>query len=192
MIDLLKGRIYELSPTKTKVLVGSVGYSVNISLQTSTDLKPFWEEKRSVTLEIYHKITEANQTLYGFFTRREREAFRLLIKTQGVGGSTALAVLSTFSVEELANIVNTKDVKTLTSAKGIGAKTAQKILMEMEGRFDDYKEGVVTSIPLLDEEAAKALVTLGVCTGIKEARKKVAMCDSSLSTEEIIKKCLKK
>ncbi|MBR4037068.1 MAG: Holliday junction branch migration protein RuvA, partial [Tidjanibacter sp.] len=124
MYDYLRGLIAELTPTYAVVECGGVGYLVSISLQTYTAL----EGRGEALVYVHHIVREDAQQLYGFADRTERELFRLLIGVSGVGGGTARVILSTYTPSELATIISTENAVLLKNVKGLGLKTAQKII----------------------------------------------------------------
>lgn len=130
MYDYLRGLLAELTPTYAVVECGGVGYIVTISLQTYTQL----EGRQEAMLYVHHAVREDSETLYGFAERTERELFRLLIGVSGVGGGTARMILSTYTPEEIANIISSENAVLLKNVKGLGLKTAQKIIVEIKDK----------------------------------------------------------
>lgn len=129
MIIRLKGKIEKLLPTSVELEVNNVTYFVEISLLTSIEL----QNKTSATLEIAQIIREDSNLLYGFASKQEREIFLQLLKVNGVGAKIALAILSRFSTSQFINLIQTNNINTLKSVKGIGAKVAGKIMLELTG-----------------------------------------------------------
>lgn len=130
MYDYIQGEVTELTPAYAVVEAGGVGYYLVISLQTYAEL----EHLSSARVYTHFAVREDAQTLYGFATREEREVFRLLVSVSGVGGNTARMILSTYSPAELANILATENAVLLKNVKGLGLKTAQKIIVELKDK----------------------------------------------------------
>ena len=137
MYDYLRGLIAELTPTYAVVECGGVGYLVSISLQTYTAL----EGRGEALVYVHHIVREDAQQLYGFADRTERELFRLLIGVSGVGGGTARVILSTYTPSELATIISTENAVLLKNVKGLGLKTAQKIIVDLKDKVVGVAEG---------------------------------------------------
>ncbi len=163
MIEYIKGDISDLTPTMVVIDCNGVGYGINISLNTYSEIQNF----NSTKLFIYENIREDAYVLYGFSTKRERELFLMLITVPGIGGNTARMILSTLSPSELCSIISTGNEKVLKSVKGIGLKTAQRIIVDLK---DKIIGSGVDSIDLLNiapvntqvnEEAVSALTMLG-------------------------------
>ena len=196
MINYLKGQLTELTPTQATIDCHGVGYAVNISLNTYTAI----QGKNEALLYIYESIREDAWTLFGFVTKQERELFLLLISVSGIGGNTARTILSSFSASELANIIMDGNERLLKSVKGLGAKTAQRIIVELK---DKVAKGFAAGIDLenvagaaSDTAAAQgagqaiaALVSLGYSQS--EAALAVSKIDGTLPVEEIIKLALR-
>ncbi len=163
MIEYIKGDISDLTPTMVVIDCNGVGYGINISLNTYSEI----QNLSSTKLFIYENIREDAYVLYGFSTKRERELFLMLITVPGIGGNTARMILSTLSPSELCSIISTGNEKVLKSVKGIGLKTAQRIIVDLK---DKIIGSGVDSIDLLNiapvntqvnEEAVSALTMLG-------------------------------
>lgn len=131
MYEYLSGKLAELTPTAAIVDAGGVGYYVNISLQTYSALAG----RSEVKLYIHYIVREDAQLFYGFFTRLERDLFRLLIGVSGIGGNTARMVLSSFPPEDVHRIVASGQSEALSTVKGIGSKTAQRIIVELKDKI---------------------------------------------------------
>ncbi len=161
MIDYVKGALTECSPAYAVVECGGVGYGVNISLSTYTQIK----DQSNVKLLIHEAVREDAYVLYGFAQNDEREFFRLLISVSGVGANTARVILSAYPVSELARTIGQDDVNTLKSIKGIGLKTAQRIIVELRDKMDKMGAATAEIFPSYDnrvrEEALSALEVLG-------------------------------
>ena len=124
MYEYISGTLAEVAPAYAVVDVGGVGYFVNISLNTYSEI----EKLDSVKLFLHHIVREDAEMLYGFSSKEERDLFRLLISVSGVGGNTARMIQSTYSPSELRNIIATGNATLLKNVKGLGLKTAQKII----------------------------------------------------------------
>ena len=131
MYEYISGRVAELAPTYAIIEAAGVGYYINISLNTYSEI----EHEESVRLYVHFVVREDQQQLFGFSTKVERELFRQLISVSGVGGNTARMILSTYSPRELQNIIATENAVLLKNVKGLGLKTAQKIIVELSGKM---------------------------------------------------------
>lgn len=159
MIEYVKGELAEITPAYAVVDCGGVGYFLNISLNTYTRL----QNEKSARLYVYEAIREDAYVLYGFSERQERELFVQLISVSGVGPNTARMILSSFAPGDLQAVIATENVNLLKAVKGIGAKTAQRIIVDLK---DKIKQGDNTLIMLESksetyDEAITALVMLG-------------------------------
>ncbi len=163
MYEFIEGEIAEIAPAYAVLNVGGVGYLLQISLQTFSAI----EHLNRVRLLVHYVVREDARLLYGFHTREERELFRLLIGVSGVGGNTARMILSTYTPSELQNIITSENAVLLKNVKGLGLKTAQKIIVELSGRMSGLKiqaaagnvAGSAANATMT--EAAAALVMLG-------------------------------
>lgn len=191
MITHLKGKLIEKNPTNIVVDCNGVGYSVNISLHTFSQL-PSGE---NVKLFIHLQVREDSHTLFGFSSKVEREVFRLLISVSGIGASIARTMLSTLSPEQVMEAITQNNIAVIQSVKGIGAKTAQRVILDLKDKIIKIyglDEVSLVSSNTNRNEALSALETLGF------ARKQVEkVCDDILnknpnaSVETIIKQALK-
>ena len=130
MIEYIRGILDELTPTQATIEAHGVGYLLNISLNTYTAL----QGKSEARLFVYESIREDAWTLFGFATKQERELFLMLISVSGVGGNTARTMLSSFSTPELATLIMEGNERLLKTVKGLGAKTAQRIIVELHDK----------------------------------------------------------
>jgi holliday junction DNA helicase RuvA len=191
MYDYMKGKVSELTPTFITLDNNGIGYLINISLNTYSKLKPGAE----ATIFVHQVVREDAHLLYGFATKDEREMFRLLISVSGVGASTARVIISSLTAEEVASAIGTANIKVLQSIKGIGEKTAQRIIVELRDKINKYsqKEGLsFLQAGTGAEEAITALIMLGFSkTAVEKVIIKITNEEKGLSVEEIIKRALK-
>lgn len=196
MYEYISGLVADLAPTYAVIDASGVGYYINISLQTYSAI----EGEKSARLYVHFVVREDVQVLYGFATKLERELFRHLISVSGVGGNTARMILSTYSTSELRNIIATENAVLLKNVKGLGLKTAQKIIVELSGKMlelgaeRDMAPVVAGSQnnEVLDETLA-ALVMLGFQKGASEKVVKAILNESpSISVEEAVRQALRR
>jgi Holliday junction DNA helicase RuvA len=195
MYEYISGKVAELAPAYAVVEAGGVGYYLNISLQTYAAVEGSEEAK----LYVHFIVREDVQQLYGFATKLERELFRQLISVSGVGGNTARMILSTYSSSELRNIIATENAVLLKNVKGLGLKTAQKIIVELSGKMIDLglDEPAMVSVtsassPIFDE-ALQALVMLGFQKSASEKVLKSLFQESpTLAVEEAVRQALRR
>ena len=166
MIEYIKGSLTELTPAQAVIEAAGVGYALNISLNAFSAI----QSKQEVKLFVFEVIREDTHLLYGFSSKKEREMFTLLITVQGVGVNTARMILSAMSVAELCNCISTGNEKMIKTVKGIGLKTAQRIIVDLRdkivalGIVDEIPAGGAISSPVNNEvrdEAVSALSMLG-------------------------------
>lgn len=192
MIEYVRGEVTELTPAFAVVECGGVGYGLNISLTTYGALAV----GKSVRLYVHEAVREDAYTLYGFIDRRERELFLALISVSGVGPGTARMILSSLSPAELEQVITGGNAGALKSIKGIGAKTAERIIIDLR---DKIKGGgdtlLINSTPRqqeIQDEAVAALVMLGFPqTASQKAVQKLLKDTPTLSVEALIKTALK-
>lgn len=194
MIDYIKGKTIELTPTDMILECYGIGYKILISLQTYEALNG----KTETTVYIHHYLREDEELYYGFATKDEREMFRLLISVSGVGASTARMMLSSLTTEETRNAIIGEDINKIKGIKGIGSKTAQRIILELKDKVTKGGGSESTAIfptasnPAVDE-ATTALVMLGFTKpNVNKAISAVLKESPSATLEEIIKLALKR
>lgn len=194
MYEYITGKLTELAPAYAIVEAAGVGYFINISLQTYSEI----ENSDNVKLYLHYIVREDAQILYGFASKAERELFRLLIGVSGVGGNTARMIQSTYSPSELRNIIGSGNAVLLKNVKGLGLKTAQKIIVELSGKMVELKidEKIAGAVSSIDNEAyneaLSALVMLGFQKGASEkVLKKIFKENPDLRVEEAIRIALK-
>lgn len=191
MIDYIKGIITQINPAFLTIETGGVGYFINISLNTFSSLEGRNESK----ILVHELIREDAHQLFGFADKEERDIFRLLISVTGVGAGTARVMLSSLSPAEIEKAVLGSDVNTLKSVKGIGLKTAERIIVDLRDKIGK-QAGAGEIFAFADntkrEEALSALVMLGFAKGaVMKALDKIIREDGNLTVEEMIKKALK-
>ena len=194
MIDYIKGNIAELSPTDLTLETYGIGYHILISLQTYERLSGQTESK----VYIHHTLREDEELYYGFATKDERSLFRLLIGVSGVGAATARMMLSSLTTEEINNAILSEDINKIKSIKGIGLKSAQRLILELK---DKVVKGEQTDMSALfaqttnkaSEEATTALIMLGFTkANVTKAVNAVLKDDPTASVETIIRKSLQR
>ena len=191
MFEYIKGTVATLKPSHIILEANSVGYFVHISLNTYSQLNG----RESVKLFIHQVIREDAHLLYGFSTESERELFRMLISVSGIGSNTAIMMFSALSPDEVRNAILTENVNLLRSIKGIGIKTAQRVIIDLKDKVVKSPSGeqIVTSADnTLRNEALSALVMLGFMK--KPAEKeldKILAAQPNLTVENVIKLALK-
>ena len=191
MITHLNGKLVEKNPTHVIIECAGVGYFVNISLNTFSKIK----DEESISLFTHLQVKEDSHTLFGFAEKSEREIFRLLLSVSGIGSSTARIMLSSLSPAQIRDAIANGDVATIQGIKGIGAKTAQRVILDLRDKIlkvYDIDEVSINSNNTNKEEALSALEVLGfVRRQAEKAVDKVINQDPSLSAENIIKLALK-
>lgn len=197
MIEYIKGELAELSPALAVVEAYGVGYALNITLNTYSAI----QGKKDVKLYVYEAIREDAYVLYGFQGKKEREMFLLLTTVPGVGPNTARMVLSSLSASELCNCISTGNERLIKSVKGIGLKTAQRIILDLKDRIvelgiaDEMPAGGLTEKPVnntVRDEAVSALTMLGFSPAPTQ---KVVVAilkeNPTAKVEEVVKTALK-
>lgn len=192
MITHLRGKLIEKKPTHLVVDCQGVGYFVHISLFTYEQIP----EKEDITILTYLSIKEDAHTLYGFVSNLERELFKLLISVSGVGTSTARTMLSSLSPVELKQAIASENVNTIQSVKGIGAKTAQRLILDLKDKIVKLygiEASAIEESNTVQNEALSALEVLGYLR--KQAEKTVQFVlkeNPTISVENLIKEALKR
>ena len=189
MIGSLNGKLIEKNPTELLIECSGVGYEVKISLNTYTQLS----DSEQIKLHTKLIVREDAQILYGFFTKEEREMFNYLISVSGIGPNTAMIMLSSLVPEEIAHAIQTDDVITIQGIKGIGAKTAQRVIIDLKGKVIKFSSGSETFVLKGNKtrfDALNALVSLGFDK--KSTEKVLEKIDSGEQTiEQLIKEALR-
>lgn len=191
MYEYIKGTLEELSPAEAVVECHGIGFRLQISLNTYDRL----QGQKEVKIYVYHHIREDEETLYGFCDKEERRIFTLLIGVSGIGPNTARMVLSSLTADEVSTAVISGDVNRIKGVKGIGLKTAQKVIIELKDKISkggaelDLSGGTAGANT---SEACSALVMLGFTkNAVEKTVASIVKKEPGLSLEDIIKKALK-
>lgn len=195
MIEYLKGELAELTPATAIIECAGVGYETNITLNTYSAL----QGKKDVKVFIYEIIREDTHQLFGFHSKQERELFLLLISVSGIGGNTARTILSAFTVNELCDVIASGNETILKSVKGIGLKTAQRIIVDLKDKIKGVATSEITGAATVAhangetaDAAVSALVMLGFPTSAaSKVVQNVIKAEPSASIEQVIKLALK-
>ena len=190
MISHINGKIVEKTPTYIVIDCNGVGYKLHISLQTYSSI-----DTETCSLLTHLSIKEDSHTLYGFYTKEERDLFRHLISVSGVGPSTARMILSTYTAEEIINYIISADVSAIKNVKGIGGKTAQRIIIDLKdkvGKGDQKSDLLFTQDNTIKDEALSALLALGFAKKTADVKIDKVLKDTSsdISVEDLVKKSL--
>ena len=190
MISHINGKLVEKTPTYVVIDCNGVGYKLNISLQTYSAI-----QTENCKLLTHLAVKEDSHTLYGFFTSEERDLFRQLISVSGVGPSTARMILSTYSAEEIVNYIITADVTALQNVKGIGGKTAQRIIIDLKDKVGKGKETsdlLFTQDNTIKEEALSALLALGFTKKVayKKMEQVMKNNEGEITVEDLVRRSL--
>lgn len=197
MIEYIKGEITEITPALAVIECNGIGYGVNISLNTYSAI----QGKQSIKLYIYEAIREDAYVLYGFSTKQERELFLLLITVSGIGGNTARMILSALSPAELCNVISSGNDKLLKTVKGIGLKTAQRIIVDLKDKIATTGGETVTGSaanlsPAHSEVYDEAIAALTMLGFAQAPSQKVVTAilkeEPSSAVEKVIKLALKR
>lgn len=191
MYEYIKGNLAEVAPTYAVVECGGIGYYVNISVNTYSRIAA----EKQVTLFLHQVVREDAHLLYGFFSKEERTLFRQLISVSGIGANTACVMLSSMTVNEIVGAIMTGNESAIKSVKGIGLKTAQRVIIELKdkvagvGYAEEANYGVSSAIR---EEALSALVMLGfVKAQAAKVIDKIVAAGTAIDVEGLIKQALK-
>jgi Holliday junction DNA helicase RuvA len=191
MIDYIKGDIVQITPTFLTIETGGIGYLINISLTTFSAL----EAQKEFKILIHEVIREDSHQLFGFADHGERDIFRLLISVSGVGANTARMMLSSLNPGEIEKAILGSDANLLKSIKGIGLKTAQRIIIDLKdklGKHSGSDEIFAFADNTKREEALSALVMLGFAkSAVSKVLDKIVREEKNLSVEDMIKRALK-
>ncbi|MEL0008422.1 MAG: Holliday junction branch migration protein RuvA [Flammeovirgaceae bacterium] len=193
MISFLRGKKIHIDPAKIIIEVNGIGYDVNISLRTYSKLK----DQKDIFIYTYLNVKEDSHTLFGFNSESERNTFLSLLSINGVGPSTAIMILSSLSANELKKAILSSDTNKIKSVKGIGLKTAERIILELKDKvsFDDidhdkFYDNIDNTIK---DEALSALSSLGISKNIVEKHiNDILERNNDISLEDLIKEVLKR
>ncbi|HKJ77876.1 MAG TPA: Holliday junction branch migration protein RuvA [Prolixibacteraceae bacterium] len=192
MYEFIKGAIADLNPASVVVETGGIGYFVNISLNTYSQLNG----KKQAHLLTHLVVREDAHILYGFAGKTERELFRNLISVNGVGANTAIMMLSSLDPDEISSAIATDNVTVLKGVKGIGAKTAQRIIIDLKdklGKSPESHQILVSANNTIRNEALSALVMLGFSKKVTEnVVSKILKEQPESTVESVIKQALKR
>ena len=193
MIDYIKGQIIELTPTELILENHGIGYSILISLQTYEVFQP----QNQVVAYIHHYLREDEELFFGFATKDERELFRLLIGVSGIGVASARMMLSALTSEEIRQAILAENVNKLKSVKGIGLKSAQRLVLELKDKIVKGEGADTTTIGKADQsatadEATTALTMLGFKANIAKVMPSILKENPNAKVEDIIKAALKR
>lgn len=195
MYTYIKGELTEITPTAATIENNGIGYELQISLQTFAEIQGL----RDVMLYIHHHIREDVEMWYGFATKEERSIFRMLIEVNGIGPNTARMMLSSMNSTEIKTAIISGDVNRIKSIKGIGIKTAQRVIIDLKDKIAKGGEDVSSALFVQEatsanmEEALSALVMLGFAKSAAEkVLKSVYKENPQYTLEELIKFSLKR
>ena len=192
MFDFIKGNLVDLKPTYAVIDTGNIGYLVHISLNTYTKLSKAPGSK----IYLHQVIREDAHILYGFFDNHERDIFRMLISVSGIGANTARLILSSLSPSEIEQAIFEGNVALLKSVKGIGIKSAQRLIVDLKDKVGKSAEaGEIFAVErnTLREESLSALVMLGFPkSSVQKVLDQILQQEKELSVEEVIKAALKR
>jgi Holliday junction DNA helicase RuvA len=194
MYEFIEGKLHDLTPAYAVIKTGGVGYIIQISLYTYSDLNSL-TNKEICNLYIHQAIREDAHVLFGFFTKKEREIFRLLITVSGVGANTARMMLSSMNPDEIQKAIADANVNTLKNIKGIGIKTAQRIIVDLKDKLGSDllgDENFLLKDNRTKDEALNALVTLGFSkSAVEKVLEKIISTGTQHNVEDLVKQALK-
>jgi Holliday junction DNA helicase, RuvA subunit len=192
MFEYIKGNLAEITPSNAVVEASGIGYNLHISVNTYSKI----HQLKEVKLFLHHVVREDAELLFAFADKVERDLFRLLIGVSGVGPNTARIMLSSLTPAEVATAIATEDLNRIKSVKGIGLKTAQRVLVDLKGKVgNDLADGnaLAGAGNVAREEAQSALVTLGfVKANVEKVLDAILKENPALKVEDIIKAALKR
>ncbi len=192
MISHLNGKLIEKNPTNVVIECNGIGYFVYISLQTYSQIP----DRENVLLQTHLVIREDAQILFGFYSKLERELFKLLISVSGVGPSIAITMLSSMTTEQIQQAIASQDVALIKSVKGIGEKTAQRVIVDLRDKIQktfNISNDLLTTDNTIKNETLIALEVLGFSRKISERTVLTILKENpAISLEELIKQALKK
>ena len=204
MIEYIKGNLTDLTPTYAVIEAAGVGYAINIALPSYSALAG--KENTETKLFVTEIIREDTHDLFGFFTRGERELFLMLMTVSGIGANTARMIMSAYSASEIRQIIATGNARALSQVKGLGPKTAQRIIVDLKDKvlkvdLEDQEQGIKSQDGLLSsvevdnevkQEAVSALTMLGFAAAASgKVVDKILTADANASVEQVIKQALK-
>ncbi len=193
MYEYIKGVLVDITPTYAIIENQGIAYRIEISLNTYSKIQLFKDQV--VKLFIYFLVREDQHQLYGFFDEQERSLFQLLISVSGIGANIARTMLSASNPQELEQYILTSNISALKSIKGIGQKTAERLIVELRDKitkFDTSTEIFTNTHNIIKEEALSALIMLGYSKSMAEkVITKILSQHPSMTTEELIKQALK-
>lgn len=191
MYEYIKGKIAELRPANVIVEAGSIGYFISISLNTYSQLNG----KEQATIYLHQVVRDDAHLLYGFADQNERELFRLLISVNGIGSNTAVMMLSSLTPDEIKSAILNENVRVLQGIKGIGAKTAQRVIIDLKdkiGKASASEQILATPDNTIRNEALSALVMLGFAKKpVEKQIDKILSAQPDVTVEQLIKQALK-
>ena len=193
MISFIKGKSVDITPTKLIVDVNGIGYEIKISLRTYSKIK----DLDQVNVFTHLNVKEDSHTLYGFYNTKERKTFLDLVSISGVGPSTAIIILSSLSASELKKAIIESDVNKIKSVKGIGLKTAERIILELKDKISKEDIDDIKFVESFDNtirnEALSALSSLGISKNVVERHiDNILEKNINITLEELIREVLKR
>lgn len=194
MYEFIEGKLQDLNPAYAVVNVNGIGYLIQISLFSYSQLNAL-PSREKCNLFIHQVVREDAHLLFGFHTKNEREIFRLLISVSGVGANTARMILSSMNTDEITKAISDANVNALKNVKGIGLKTAQRIIVDLKDKIKQDSSGgqnFLLKDNRIKEEALNALVTLGFSkSAVDKVLEKILSAETHTNVEDLIKQALK-